>query len=270
MKRAPSGRPGGRPRRAPPRRSGSARSPTRAARSGGTARTPCPRRPRRRGRRARCRRRGPGRVGGEGVERARAAGGNQRHAGARARSSSWPSTQAPAQCSPSEISSITAACSSTRMCGRSRTRSISGSAIAAPVALPPACRIRRRLWPPSRPSADGRRRRGRSTRPAAAGRRFAVALADQHPHGVAVAEPASHPQRVLEVPPGDRRRRRSRRRCRPGRRTSSTRAASPWSPAPPRRPWAAAWMAAYSPASPAPATSRSGVLWRSRGHGAEI
>ena len=33
------------------------------------------------------------------------------------------------------------------------TRSISVSAIAAPVAAPPAWRIRRRLWPPSRPSA---------------------------------------------------------------------------------------------------------------------
>ena len=74
--------------------------------------------------------------------------------GARTRcSSSWPSSQAPSQASPSVARPITAVCSTTWMFSSAVTRSISVSAIAAPVAAPPAWRIRRRLWPPSRPSA---------------------------------------------------------------------------------------------------------------------
>ena len=69
------------------------------------------------------------------------------------RSSSWPITQAPAQPPPSAISSSIAVCSSTLISGWERTRAISTSAMCWPVALPPACRIRRRPWPPSRPSA---------------------------------------------------------------------------------------------------------------------
>ena len=112
-----------------------------------------------------------GRVGGAGVERARAAGREQRHAGAhRAQLVVAEHPGAGAGLAVGDQADHGGVLDH-RIRGRSRTRPISVSAIAAPVALPPAWRIRRRLWPPSRPSSAGRPGRDRTPRPAARGRR---------------------------------------------------------------------------------------------------
>ena len=237
-----------------------ARSPTGQARWGGTGRTPCRAARRRRGAAiAMPSPRAPGGLVRAGVQRAGAAGGDQRHRGvapAAARRGRAPRRRRSP--SPSAIRPITAVCSSTVMRGSPRD-----AVRSAPRRWPRRWRCRRRAGSGgdrARPRDPARARRPAprsKRRPGASGRRSASAPSlDQHRAPPRVAEAAAGAHGVGHVLARDRRP--ADRRCDPAlgeeRVGGAQRALADQRH---RRPAAAARSAAYSPARPAPATSRS-------------
>ena len=140
-----------------------------------------------------------GRVRRAGVERARAAGGEQRHP--RADRDELVVAEDPGACAAVAVAQRGRSPRRARRpgcAGSASTRPISVRAMAAPVAAPPAWRIRRRPWPPSRrelrPAGVGR---DPTARPAARGRRSGrTPSRTSTSHRGRIGEAAPHRERV--------------------------------------------------------------------------
>ena len=139
--------------------------------------------------------------------------------------------------------------------------STSARSTSAPVAAPPACRIRACECPPSRARCSAPDASRSNTAPSAmSSSTRRRPLVDEHAHRVHVAQPRARLQRVGEVAGrSSPRRRAGPRRRRPGPSASSPRTAPPWSRRPTLTPASASRTATDSPATPLPTTSTSTV-----------
>ena len=144
------------------------------------------------------------RVGGDREQLAGAAGGEQHVGGpdhlrrARRRRGRPTPTHRPPSTSRSSAKARSCTAAAVR-----RTASTSARSISTPVAAPPACTTRARLWPPSRASS----RWPCSSRSNMAPRAISSLtrpgpLVDQHPHGVGVAQAGAGGQGVGQVEVG--------------------------------------------------------------------